>query len=167
VTVNTYWVADRYQDRSKPDWRPSTRETADHSIPYIVAAVLLDGRMSAETFSDERIRDPRLQALLDKMKVVELPEYTAMYPDGCPCRIDIVAKGGVRKSASVQYFKGHAKNPLSDAEIETKFRALAADLIDSKEVDFILDSLWNCEKVADICDVLKRFVVRGQLGKQV
>jgi 2-methylcitrate dehydratase len=167
VTVNTYWVADRYLDRSKPDWRPSTRETADHSIPYIVAAAIIDGQITPATFTEKRIHDPQLRSLLEKMSVVELPEFTAAYPDGCPCRIEIVSKTGLRKVASAKYFKGHARNPLSDGEVETKFRQMADGLVDAQHVDAILQSLWHCEEIKDIAEVLQRFVIKGQLGQPV
>ena len=167
VTINTYWVADRYLNRDSPDWCPSTRETADHSIPYLVAAVLIDGQISTSTFTHQRIHDPQLRGLLKKMSIVEKAEFTAAYPDGCPCQIEIVTKSGERKVASIKYFKGHAKNPLSDAEIETKFRGLAQGLADPEQIDLILAQLWRCEEMGDFADVLKLFVVNGQLGKQV
>ena len=57
IAIETYWVAERYVDRDNALWHPATRETADHSIPYCVAAALLDGAVTEESFSARRIRD--------------------------------------------------------------------------------------------------------------
>src|SRR6185295_13392295 len=51
IALQSYWVAERYVDRAGALWHPATRETADHSIPYCVAAALIDGRVTEKTFS--------------------------------------------------------------------------------------------------------------------
>ena len=159
VTIESYWVANRYLDRNSPDWNPGTRETADHSIPYIVAAVLMDGFVSEATFDDAHLRDPRLRSLIAKMTIRETAEFTAMYPDGCPCRIEVLSRTGERKSATARYFKGHAKNPLSDGELEAKFLRLAEGVIERARAQSMLEKLWQCEELADIGEVLDLFVV--------
>src|SRR5262245_3997063 len=65
IAIDTYWVAERYADRAGALWHPATRETADHSIPYCVAAALIDGRVTERTFAPSRIRDPRIAALIE------------------------------------------------------------------------------------------------------
>jgi len=159
VVVDTYWVAKRYTDRASPLWHPGTRETADHSLPYIIAAALIDGTISAASFSDERLRDRRIADLLEKMSLREKPEYTRAHPSSWPCRIEITTHAGERKAASVEYFKGHAKNPMSDAEVETKFRDLTAPFMKPARVDAILAKLWMLEQLADIGEVIELLAV--------
>lgn len=160
IVVDTYWVANRYVDRNAAGWHPSTRETADHSIPYMVAASLVDGKFTAASFADDRLCDPRILGLMERTSVREIAEYNTAFPDAWPCRIEIATKAGQRKVASIEHFKGHHKNPLTDAELEAKFRHLAAHLLDAGKTDAILDKLWKLEEVADIGDVFALFVAK-------
>ena len=69
ITIHTYWFA-WHEIGSEPEkWHPTTRESADHSLPFIVSAVFIDGAFSDRIFSEERIRDPRIHALADKVSV--------------------------------------------------------------------------------------------------
>ena len=103
ITIDSYWVAKRYTDseRAASLWNPQTRETADHSIVWLVAAVLLDGNLTAESFEETRIRDPRLIALMKKITIRENSEYTAAYPSRWPCTIEIEAINDVSKLSIV------------------------------------------------------------------
>jgi len=150
VAIESYWVANRYTDRASPLWHPSTRETADHSLPYIVVAALLDGDITEHSFSAERIADPRLQTLLAQTTLVEKPEYTALHPRAWPCRVTVTLASGEHKSAEVRYFRGHAKNPLTDGEIESKFRLLAAPVMDAARMDALLQKCWQLDEFEDI-----------------
>ena len=160
VAIETYWVAKRYTDRAAPLWHPRTRETADHSLAYIAAAALVDGAITEESFDDERLHDPRITALLDKMTINEKPEYTQKHPASWPCRIEITTRAGERKSAFVEYFKGHAKNPLSDAELEAKFRALTLPFLKPDQIAAVLAKLWNLDQLKDIGEVIELLSVK-------
>lgn len=162
VTIDSYWVAKRYTDpdRASPLWHPATRETADHSIPYLVAATLLDGDVTEATFSAERIADPRLRDLMHKIVVREKPEFTAAYPDGWPCRIEIATRSGDRKAADVKFFKGHAMTPLTDGEVEAKFRRLTGDFLEPAQRDALLRKLWELDTIDDVRTVLELLAVK-------
>jgi 2-methylcitrate dehydratase len=156
IAIESYWVANRYTDRASPLWHPATRETADHSLPYIVVAALLDGDISAQSFSAERIADPKLQALLACTTLTENAGYTALHPRAWPCRIVVNLKSGVSKVAEVQYFRGHAMNPLTDAEVEQKFRMLAAPVMDTARIEAVLKACWRLDQMADIGELLQQ-----------
>ncbi len=156
VTIDSYWVARRYSDneRAASLWHPQTRETADHSIVWLVAAVLLDGELTADSFKPQRINDPALRALMQKIVIRENPEFSAAYPARWPCRIEIESCSGTRYCEAVDYFKGHSLNPLSDAEVETKFRSLSADVLDGNKAGVLLDKLWRLDTIADIGEII-------------
>ena len=162
IAIDTYWVAERYVDRTNALWHPSTRETADHSIPYCVAAALMDGNITAASFAGERIRDPRIARLIERTTIRENPEYSKAHPHEWPCRIEITARGGGRKVAEARYFRGHAKRPLTDQEIERKFRALAGKVLSPRQIDAILDRAWTLEGLSDIGKLLELFQFRSQ-----
>ncbi len=157
ITIDTYWIAERFLDRASPLWQPTNRETADHSIPYTVAATLIDGKFSVASYDDAHMRDPRLQALMAKTAVRKNAEFEAVYSAEIPCRIEIAMKSGARKVAQVQYYKGHYKNPLSDAELEAKFRHLSGELLTPHQMDAFLARLWRLEEIPDVGGVLGSF----------
>lgn len=154
INIETYWVAGRYVKRDTPLWRPTTSETADHSIPYLVAAALIDGDINHHTLTPERIRDPNVLKLMEKITVSLNEEFDAAYPDGWQCRITAKTKSGESKVAHVKYFRGHVKSPLTDAEVESKFKILTANVLAQGQADAILARAWRLDQLDDIGDVL-------------
>lgn len=157
IAIESYWVANRYTDRASPLWRPGTRETADHSLPYCVVAALLDGDITAESFAERRVRDPVIAGLLERTSITENPEFTRLHPTEWPCRIVATGRNGVRKVAEARHFKGHAKRPLTEAEVEHKFRALTRTRLTHDEADAILARALRLEQLADVGELLSLF----------
>ena len=71
------------------------------------------------------------------------------------CNMEVTLKSGESYSAEVPYHKGHYKNPMTDAELEDKFRALAEDLLSEEQTNTLLDRLWHLEEVEDIGEILR------------
>ncbi len=161
VVVDSYWVANRYIDRASPLWHPGTRETADHSLPFIIAAALIDGTISEKSFDEERLHDPRIAKLMAGMTLREKPEFTQLHPVKWPCRIEVMTKDGQKHMASVEYFKGHAKNPLSDKEVEHKFRELTDGRLAAGQADRILETVWRLETLPDIGQLIDLMAIKG------
>ncbi|PYL51717.1 MAG: MmgE/PrpD family protein, partial [Verrucomicrobia bacterium] len=110
---------------SEPEkWKPETRETADHSLPYITAVALIDGEVTEKQFQPERFKDPKIWKFLENVKVERNAELSAMYPDAAANIVRVELADGRRLSKRVDYPMGHAKNPLKDTEVERKFFAL-------------------------------------------
>lgn len=167
IRLDTYWVAERYVDRASPLWRPTTRETADHSLPYLVAAALLDGDISEATFAPERIADPALLALMTKIEVREDARLDAAYPEGWGCRIAAESRSGERHEVEVKYFKGHARSPLTDAEVEAKFRRLVEARMGHEEAGALLQALWRLDESNDVRTVLDLMRVKHAFRGEV
>ncbi len=167
IAIETYWIAERYTDRGSALWRPATRETADHSIPYCVIAALIDGGITEASFEEERIHDRLIGRLLERTTMRENPAFTRAHPDEWSCRVELTGRGGKRESAQARYFKGHAKRPLSDREIEQKFHALARTVLPPARIDGILAKAWSLEKLTDIGKWLGLFDYRLQPGDEV
>lgn len=138
-------------------WAPESRETADHSMPYCVSAALMDGDITLDTFTHERIHDPRLRALIQKVKVNRNAEMTAGYPDGIPNLLIIKTTDGRTLEKKISYPLGHNKNPMNDADIEKKFRSLAGRVMSETHVQNILDALWHIEDCADVSRMMGLF----------
>lgn len=106
-------------------WNPTTRETADHSLPYCVAVALLDGEVGLEQFSDARIQRGDAHALMQKISIVRDAELNARYPEGIPNRLELTTTDGRTLVHEVTFPRGHAHNPMTDAEVRAKYTALA------------------------------------------
>ena len=145
---------------SEPEkWDPKTRETADHSIPYLVAVALQDGAISPSTFTTEKIQDPALRTLINKMTIQEDEDFTQKYPVEYNCRIEITGKSGQRVSAHTAFPKGNRFNPLSDSEVEAKFRSLASQELGESSCDRTLELVWSLDKLANLDDLFDSLVV--------
>jgi 2-methylcitrate dehydratase len=124
VHIETFDASYQIIARDPEKWVPTTRETADHSLQYIVAAALLDGDVTLRTFEESRFRDPVTLALLrDRVTVEESPELSRGYPDGIPNRVSVRTVDGADLTREVRYPRGHARRPMTDEEISAKFRS--------------------------------------------
>jgi len=141
-------------------WRPTTRETADHSLPYCVAVALVDGEVTLESFSPERLSDPKLRELMQKIQVSRNAELTARYPEAMPNEIRIELSSGKILERKVSHARGHPKNPMTDAQVEAKFRRLAGPLLPKERIEEILEALWKLEEISDLGLLLHLFHVR-------
>ena len=139
-----------------PDkWRPTTRETADHSMPYTVAVALIYGTVDQSHFDDEYLHDQRLLDLVGRVTVAVSEEANRRVPEAMLCDLEVVTGTGQRFSSQVAYHKGHFKNPLSDSEVEEKFRSLASGVLPTDQTDALLDRLWHLEEVEDVGDLVR------------
>ena len=128
-----------------PDkWRPQTHETADHSIPYAAGLVLMYGKIEPEYYEDPYLHDRALLDLVSRIKVV--PSDEADKPELANlCELEIVLKSDARKTARVEFHRGHFKNPMTDAEMEEKFRLLAHKHLPPDRIDQLLRLIWGIE----------------------
>ena len=161
VRVATYGDAVRRTASEAEKWDPQTRETADHSSPFLVAAAWQDGAVTPATFTPSRIQDPSLRPLIKKLTVVENPDFTRRYPAEACTRIDVTTTDGRRLTAETSYPKGHRRNPLSDAEVETKFRGLASGALGAGGGDRVLTHARDLEKATTLDALLESLVVSG------
>ncbi len=163
ITIESFDAAVEIIAGFEEHWAPKSRETADHSMPYCVSAALIDGDITLDTFTQERIQEPRLRALIQKVKVNRNAEMTAGYPDGIPNRLIIETEDGKVYTCENRYPLGHNKNPMQNTDIEAKFRTMAHKVISPKDADDILATLWQFESVTDISEIFQKFA--KALGK--
>lgn len=159
INIETYDTCVDIIAGDKEKWHPKTRETADHSLPYCVAVALCDGMVGLGQFAEERIKDPDLQKIMTKIKVMRNPEYNKQYPKAFPCVIEVKTKSGETFTKTVTYPRGHPKNPLTDRELEEKFEVLNNGLIKSSKAKGIIDTIWDLENLNDIGCFMELFKV--------
>ena len=164
ITIETFNAAVEIIGGEPEKWRPTTRETADHSLPYCVAVALKDGKVTLASFDEAHLRDKLLMALVQKIEVKANTELNAKYPEGIPNLIRIKKKDGKTLMKEVTFPRGHARNPMTDEEVVTKFRSLADPMLSPSKIDEILDRCWNLDRQAEIGPLLRLFTIAEQDG---
>jgi 2-methylcitrate dehydratase len=129
-----------------PDkWRPQTHETADHSIPYAAGLVLMYGKIEPEYYEDPYLHDQRLLDLVGRVKCLPSDEADRTEDEFNLCELEVVLRSGARKTVRVEYHRGHFKNPMTDGEMEEKFRLMVQKHLRADRVDNLLRLLWGIE----------------------
>ena len=159
IHIKSYHSAVSSASTEPEKWDPKTRETADHSIPFLVAVALRDGSVSPATFTNEKIADPAVRPLLAKMTIEEDPGFTAKYPAEYNCRIEVTTTAGEKLVAEGPYPKGHRNNALDDGEVSAKFRGLAVPTVTEQQCDEALGLVWSLEDLSGLDDVFDALVV--------
>ena len=145
---------------SEPEkWSPETRDTADHSLPYITARAMFDGDITNESFERSAFRDPRILEFMKKIKVSEDPVLTARR-GASPTRVTAILDDGRRISREVDHAPGFAERPMSKADVELKFRGNVGRRWSGAQIDEILEILWRLERVDDVGSLFSCFLVQ-------
>jgi 2-methylcitrate dehydratase len=141
---------------SEPEkWKPKTRETADHSLPYITVIALIDGEVTSKQFEPERFKDREVWKFLENVKVERNAELSAMYPGAVANIVHVDLVDGRRLTKRVDYPLGHAKNPLKDSEVEGKFNALVEPIFGSNRAEKIVNLVWKLDEAKNLDELVK------------
>lgn len=162
VEIGSYDVAIEIIGRDPEKWQPATRETADHSFPYCVATALLHGHVTLQSFSPKRLHDPAVRNLMKKVRVVQQPEFEGRYPKTMPTKITVKTEAGQTYMRQVDVPVGHPGSPMSDRDLEAKFRRLAAGRLNRPHVDRFIEFVWNLDRVRDIGTLMPLLRMKGR-----
>jgi len=127
-------------------YRPDSKETADHSLPYCLAVGLVDGMVTPLQFKEERVLDKSLIPIMDKVKVVANEEFEALFPKFQPSRVTIKLKSGASHQQRVDVPKGDPRDPMTEDEIAVKFNALGQDIVGKKNCAALRTLIMSIEK---------------------
>jgi 2-methylcitrate dehydratase len=161
IDVETYWMAYSEIGSEPAKWTPETRETADHSLPFLLASALLDGRLSLDAFSDARLRAPKLRQLMQRIRIEHDPLLTERYPEELPSRLHITTTEGDSFTLETTYPRGHFRNPASVADIEAKFTAMADGALSPPRQTAIREAIASVDRCADAGELLSALIWRA------
>jgi 2-methylcitrate dehydratase len=140
---------------SEPEkWLPKTRETADHSLPYITARAMFDGDITNESFSQQMFSDPKILAFMQKIKVSEDPVLTARIGAAVPTRVTAILADGQRITREEDYAPGFAERPMNRSQVERKFRGNVGKHWPQQRTDAALQALWALDQTDDLSALL-------------
>ena len=148
--------ADILSDPSK--YKPTTKETADHSLPYCIAAAIADGNVLPSSFEEDKLRDPRIWTLLPKIKVVADPEIDRLFPGVKRAIVRITTTGGAVYEEQVDHAEGSPENPMSDEEIAAKFRANAGVVLTPPKQERVIEATLALEDFTDVGEYMQLLV---------
>ena len=147
--------ADILSDLSK--YKPTTKETADHSLPYCIAVAVAKGNVLPSDFEEDALRDPLVWSLLDKIKVAANPEIDVLFPKIKRAIVTIKTSHGEFKKQE-DFAKGQPERPLSEKELISKFKANSEKKISSSKMEDIIKATKELENINEIGEYMKLLV---------
>ncbi|MFQ5424298.1 MAG: MmgE/PrpD family protein [Phycisphaerae bacterium] len=141
-------AADILSDPAKYD--PQSKESADHSLPYSIAAAIAEGRVTPREFTKEKLWDARLRAQMKKVKVVANDEFEKAFPARQCTRVTITTTDGRSVSAERDFPKGDPRDPMTLDELQVKFDALAEPLLSERRRTVLKDCVFALETMEDV-----------------
>jgi 2-methylcitrate dehydratase len=124
-----------------------TKEDADHSLPYLVAVALIDGRVMPPQYAESRIQQADVQHLLCHVTVRPSTRYSARFPKAMPCQVTITLRDGRRFAREVDSYPGFLDQPMSWDMVRDKFDALAAPFTSAAERRTIVDAVAALDSI--------------------
>lgn len=145
---------------SEPEkWAPTTRETADHSLPWLTARALFDRDLTAASFSAEKLADPTLLAFMRRVTVVEDPAITARTGGeggAVPTRLTATLADGSRIVRAEEHAPGFFARPMTREEVARKFLGNATVHWPRTRAEAALAALWGLERPATVGAVMRQ-----------
>src|SRR5436305_7827193 len=142
-------------------YRPDSKETADHSLPYCMAVGLVDGMVTPLQFREERGLDTSLILIMDKVKVVANDEFEALFPKFQPSRVTITTNDGKSYSTRVDVPKGDPRDPMTEEEIAVKFNALGGDVIGKDQCKKLQNFIMSVETAENLDELFELTTARA------
>lgn len=145
-TVTLTTLAQAYDILFDPHkFRPESRETADHSLPYCIAAALVDHKITTSSFSEEKLKDPRIWEVIDRIKGEPSQEFEKMFPAKQPSKVVVKTKDGREFSEYLEYPKGDPREPMTMEDLDNKFEGLSEKLLVSGRRKEIKEAIFKAE----------------------
>jgi 2-methylcitrate dehydratase len=138
---------------AKEKWDPQTRETADHSLPYLVARALVDGTMTLQSFEMDKVLDPALRPLMQKIKVQLLADVEKYGPTRQPVEVVVTFKNGQKIEETCEYALGHAMRPATRAHLDAKFMGLVEPVTGHDAAEKLLAQIRRLPAMADVSEL--------------
>src|SRR5262249_11758693 len=151
-------------------WNPISRETADHSLPYIIAAAVLDGYIRVGSFNPKVVLDPARQAFIKKVVAepsLELGSHAIgkhkRVEMGYLSRVEIELADGAVVRGEARAFPGHHRNRFSDADLEEKLRENVEPIAGAQRTAKLKSLLWSLEKVKGARELTRLLAFGGKI----
>jgi 2-methylcitrate dehydratase len=140
-------------------WAPKTSETADHSLPYIVARAMLDGTITSASYAPEALRDPKAAALMKLITVREDASMTALVPKQSPNSVTATLEDGRVITERVDDLPGFVVRPMQRADAEAKFERNGKAVLKPGQIQRISDAVWSLDRAGTVGALIESLVI--------
>jgi 2-methylcitrate dehydratase len=154
IRLQTFPAGYEVMGSGEANWRPETRESADHSLPFVMAVALMEGSVELRHYDQMYYKRPDVRALMQKIKVRIGEEPVAAWPEVPLSIVEVELRSGKVLSTKVAYHLGHFKRLMTDEEQERKFRPLAEPLLPKQQIDDLLACLRRLDEVERIGELI-------------
>jgi 2-methylcitrate dehydratase len=154
VDIATYWSAWHETGSEAAKWDPQTRETADHSLPYVFVKAMQAGALEVSAFEPEEFLDPGVRTLMTKVRVHVDDELEARFPDEIVMRATARTTSGAEHSTEIVNPRGHEANPVTTDEVTEKFRRLVEPVYGAERTAMIGAAWWQAASAASVRDLV-------------
>jgi 2-methylcitrate dehydratase len=160
IRLETFPAGYSAMGSDKSRWSPETRESADHSLPFMLAMALMDGDVTTRHYDEGRFKHEDVRALMAKISI-SVGEESKGSPDAALSVVHIDLADGRTLTAKVAQHLGHFKRPMSDAQLEAKFRPMAEDYagLPREQANRLLERLRHIDEITDIRSLLALTIV--------
>lgn len=122
--------------------RPQTALEAKFSLQFQMAVGVVDRRAGLAQFTDERVRDPAVRALMERVHVYVDPEIDALGYNEMRMKVAIYLRDGRVLAGRADMARGHPRKPMSRQEVSEKFLECAALVMPRHQAQRLLEALW-------------------------
>jgi len=143
-------------------WAPDTKETADHSLPYVAARAMFDGGIDNDSYAPEKLHDARVLAFMRKITVKADPAFATLTGNVPPTRLTATLDDGRKVTRLVDSMPGFPGQPMSRADMERKFRRNVGKRWPQQQTDAVLESLWTLDRTDDLTALLGKLSLPAQ-----
>jgi len=154
IRLQTFPAGYEVMGSGEANWQPETRESADHSLPFVMAVALMEGNVEIRHYDQMYYKRSDVRALMQKIKVRIGEEPVAAWPEVPLNIVDVEMKSGKVLSTKVAYHLGHFKRWMTDEEQERKFRPLAEPLLPKRQIDDLLACLRRLDEVEQVSELI-------------
>lgn len=152
ISIKTFSAACRLKEP-----HPKTMESAQYSIPFVVGAVVVDKEVGTKQIAEERLSDPDILNIADKVEVIHASEFDDCFPKTAPSEVEIKTTSGQCYRTTVTRPKGDTKNPMSDQELVEKFKRLATRSISLEAAESVKEAVKKLEDIPDLTELVQLF----------
>jgi 2-methylcitrate dehydratase len=157
-TLIVYTIARAAEILADPQkYMITSKEIADHSLPYCLAAAIADREVTPRQFKPDKLADPRILHLVPKVKARRVDAFDEAFPEKQLCEVEIRTTSGQVLKGQVEYPKGDPRDPLTDEQLKNKFSALAEGVMSKegqKEVFRLIENLESVENISRFMETL-------------
>lgn len=148
-------------------WEPHSRETADHSLPYIVAAAILDGNIDVSSFDPERVVTPMRREFIQRVRVFPDAQLSLGASGGYPTRVEITDKHGRTFAGAAEAPPGHGRQPFTQDDFTNKFMECIVPLAGAAWAQALLETAQALAGLNDLTLLTHKLTLPDALLKGV